>query len=154
MKTTSKDRQVQLHKLEKLAVKLDAACKSGSIDTATIEAAQEELNKFADSLIESKAIGTKVYIVYEVQALIHWVNGNYDEANSLISSAVIVKKNKKLFTETATNLARKINEGQESDTLPAIVRAVGIIFVLLAVAVVSTLLLWTVLIFFVGIDLK
>ncbi|GEM_PF-3096343 len=96
--------EVEIDKLRKIALKLDRACKEGEIATELPEKAQDYLNSVAGNIIDSKSVGSEAYIVYEVQALLHWVKGEEDDSRDLAKSAVIVKGDKKLFTETATAL--------------------------------------------------
>jgi len=147
MKTRTKDQQVKIQNLQELAKELDAACKSGSIDTKVLKSAQLKLNKSADGLIGNKTVGNKAYIVYEVQGLIHWIDGEYDKATSLIRSACDVKKDKSLYTESATALASQIDDSKnKNDIQSVIVKVVGISALILVVYFIGRYLL-----FFLGI---
>ncbi len=147
MKTTTKDKKVKIQKLQKLAEELDTACKSGSIDSKAIKSAQIKLNESADGLIANRIVGDKAYIVYEVQGLIHWINGEYDEATSLIRSACEVKKDNTLYTESATALASRISDRKnKNDIQSLIVKVVGIGALILVLYFIGKLAL-----FFMGI---
>ena len=127
MKTVPSGQIIKLQSLEKLALELDEACKSGSIDTNEIAAAQEKLNTLSEDLIGDETIGSKAYIIYEVQGLIHWVSGEYKKANELIKSASTIKQDTDLFTESATKLAHQLKGVQREDVARKIfLRVVGI----------------------------
>lgn len=89
--------------LKVIARLLDEGCRAGVISTDEVERAQLKLNKIAE-----KQGDELFYLVYEVQALIHWVNSDETEAFELMRSAVTLRGSTDLFTTTGKNLANKL----------------------------------------------
>ena len=138
MNTIPNKQLASLLVLENLAIELDAAANSALMDTALTKHAQDKLNKVSDLLIEDKTIGDKLFIVYEVQGLIHWLNGEYDEANSLIRNACIIKKDKDLFTETATAVASKLTDDKSKNDTLLVSKVVSITVLVVGVCIVGS----------------
>lgn len=108
--------------LEIIAIELDQSCRSGEIETAKVETAQQYLNKVADILVDGNNIATDVYILYEAQALIHWIQDESDEATELIESARTVKEDNELLTVTGRELLAStessLAQAGEEDRVP------------------------------------
>jgi hypothetical protein len=104
-KTLTEGQVKKLHQLENMALMLDKSCQAGEIDDADIEKAQTILNKASEVLIADRVIiGPRLYIVYENQALLHWIDGNGDDARDFAKIARDIKGGGDLFTETANDL--------------------------------------------------
>lgn len=104
-KTLTEDQAKKLHQLENMALMLDKGCQAGELADADVEKAQAILDKISESLIkDSDFIGSRLYIVYENQALLHWIDGNEDEARDFANIAIETKGGDDLFTKTANDL--------------------------------------------------
>ncbi len=99
----------ELNTLEKVAVKLDKGCREGQIPNDTLNKAQAYLSRVADSITDSKSVGSDAYLVYEVQGLIHWAQGEEGDAFELIKTASRVKGDDVLLTQTANKIVRSRN---------------------------------------------
>lgn len=94
-----------LHKLEDMALMLDAVCQSGKINNDEIYKFQNCLNKIAkclDNIDDSPDY--IIYLIYENQALINWIYNDETEAYNLVKSAIDVKGDGDLYTKTAKEL--------------------------------------------------
>ena len=104
-RTISADQVKKLHQIENLALFLDAACKVGEIDDEKIEKAQDLLNKVGQELIaDSEIVGSRLYVVYEAQAILHWINKNENDAYDFVQIALNTKGDSNLLTSTASDL--------------------------------------------------
>jgi len=104
-KTLTEGQVKKLHQLENMALMLDKGCQAGELADADVEKAQAILDKISESLIkDSDFIGSRLYIVYENQAMLHWIDGNKDEARDFANIARETKGGGDLFTETANDL--------------------------------------------------
>lgn len=104
-KTLTEDQVKKLHQLENMALMLDKSCRIGELADADVEKAQAVLNKTSEALIaDADIIGSRLYIVYEDQALLHWIGGDKDEAYDFIKIAQDTKGDGLLLTNTARGL--------------------------------------------------
>jgi tetratricopeptide (TPR) repeat protein len=83
------------------------------IDYEALDAAQKKLDVLATRYQHSDTIGSSAYRLYELQALLHYYNGNLDDALDFIEQAIEVRGKK---YERATRLLEMI---QSSDELVA-----------------------------------
>lgn len=95
----------ELMKVESLTSRLDGWIEDGEFDPKQLEKAQDALNKSADRLLADKPSNKKFYVIYECQALIHWMSGDEKSALELISSAVEVKGDRELVSVNGRALA-------------------------------------------------
>ncbi|MEI6228415.1 MAG: hypothetical protein WCP11_00070 [Candidatus Saccharibacteria bacterium] len=103
--TLTEDQVKKLHQLENMALMLNKGCQAGELADANVEKVQANLNKIADVLIdENNSLGERSYIVYESQALLHWIAGDENEAYDFIKIAQDIKGDGLLFTKTAREL--------------------------------------------------
>lgn len=117
----------KLHKLENLALMLDKSCQAGEIDDDDIEKAQAILNKISKELIADKdIIGPRLYIVYENQAMLHWIDGNKDEARDFAKIAIDVKGGGDLFTETANDFIDDVQDKTKTKSIKPDAKLVGL----------------------------
>lgn len=104
-KILNEDQVKKLHQLENMALMLDKGCQAGELDDANVEKAQAILNKTSEALIAaSDVIGSRLYIVYENQAMLHWIDGNEDDARDFANIARRTKGVGDLLTKTANDL--------------------------------------------------
>lgn len=97
-----------IQKLEQLALMLDEGCGTKEIDIERVDKAQDILNDLSDEILKNKKLpGSTTYIIYEVQSLIYWVNGDKNKSLSLIKSAKKVKGDSNLFTSSARDLVKQ-----------------------------------------------
>ena len=94
----------KLHQLEHVALMLDHACRIGEVMMDDVDKAQNQLNKIAEEFINEENLDPRAYIIYEVQALIYWVSSKENDAYNLIASAIDVKGDSNLFTQTGNEL--------------------------------------------------
>lgn len=85
-------RQTYLNKVKLLESKLNEAT-SGEIDKAQLTAIQKQLDALAEKYQYSDEIGNAGYKLYELQALVHYFEGNDDEALDFINQAIDVRGN-------------------------------------------------------------
>jgi hypothetical protein len=101
----TKAQEKKLHQIETMAVRLDEGCRAGEIDDDYVNDAQILLNKLAAELVDAdNSLGSSSYIIYEAQALLHWVNKDEKEARVFVQNARDVKGDNHLFTVTANEL--------------------------------------------------
>ena len=104
-KILTEDQVKKIHQLENMALMLDKGCQAGELDDADVEKAQAILNKTSEALIaDSDTIGSRLYIVYENQAMLHWIDGNEDDARDFAKIARETKGGGDLLTKTANDL--------------------------------------------------
>ena len=113
--------QVELHKiletLKVAALMLDDNCQNGEIDMKGVELVQTMVNSAREDLSDLGYSGDKLYLVYEVQSLIYWINNEVKESVNLVESAVTVKGDKKLLTITAREILKKKRRLQSNSYL-------------------------------------
>lgn len=103
--STTAEQEKQLHQIETMAIMLDKGCRAGEIDNDDVDDAQILLNKLAEELVGAdNSLGSRAYIIYEAQALLHWVSKNEKEARVFVQNARDVKGDNHLFTITAKEL--------------------------------------------------
>jgi len=128
-KSLKLNQKKDLRSLEQIALELDEGCSSGVMSTNDIENAQIVLNKISARIFESNnPSSSQTYIIYELQALIHLINGEKNDASSLIKSAVKTKGDKNLFTSSARNLFNKIE--RKSNIIKSLVIGIFVICVI------------------------
>jgi hypothetical protein len=86
-----------------MAVEIDEWTSYGGGTEAKLELYQKKLLKIAQKATEGEVL-SKHYIIYECQALIHWLEQDEEQAYDLILCAADVKDDNKLFTENGKNL--------------------------------------------------
>jgi len=96
----------QLDRLEDLAIKLDKGCRDGKVADETVKKAEEYLEAVSEDIIDSRSVGDRAYIVYEVQALLLWIKHDEDESRELTKVASETKGDDALFTQTANMILR------------------------------------------------
>lgn len=96
----------QLHRLEDLAVDLDRACRDGEVPVELLKTATKYVETVGGGIADSKAVAERAYIVYEVQALLYWIKHQEGEARELARTAVEIKGDDVLFTQTANMIVR------------------------------------------------
>jgi hypothetical protein len=96
----------QLATLEKIAFDLDQGCRDGQVSKDETKKASRYLKTIADDIIDSKSVGAEGYIVYEIQALLAWINHEEDTSRQLAQVAADVKGDDVLFTQTANMILR------------------------------------------------
>ncbi len=101
----SADQLKKLHRLDKIAIKLDEAIRDGSITIEQIEEAQSSVDKMVSSLIDrDNSLGSHVYIIYEVQALLQWIKGNRMAAFDFARTARNIRGNDDLLSVNARRM--------------------------------------------------
>ncbi|MGE5298457.1 MAG: DUF4234 domain-containing protein [Acidobacteriota bacterium] len=80
----------QIHALES-AIKTAV---SDPIDYSALDDAQEKLDALATRYQHNKTIGNKTYKLYELQAFVHYYNGNHEEALDFIEQAIEIRGHK------------------------------------------------------------
>lgn len=98
----------QIHVLEE-AIK---AATHSPIDYGALDSAQEKLDTLASRYQHNDTIGSGAYRLYELQAILHYYNGNSDEALDFIEQAIEIRGKK---YERATRLLNMI----QSNSTPA-----------------------------------
>jgi hypothetical protein len=119
MKATSqptKKQQEALNQAKALALKLDKAIQKKDIPDETIEKAQIIQNRLYEILDNDKnSFNGKTYILYEVQALISWIEKDEDEASKLLKIAIDTKGDDDLYTESANDLIKLFGTTDEEN---------------------------------------
>lgn len=127
-----------IRRLEDIAIKLDDGIQHGEVQTRLVTRSQVELNDIAEKLIGTRTEpNSKTYIVYELQALIHWINNEETQAGELIVSAKNVKGDMDLYTETGRQLIKtKVSDWTGNDSAAVILVGlfwlIGVIVILLS----------------------
>lgn len=85
---------------------------SGPVDHNALDAAQEKLDTLAARYQHNDTIGSGAYRLYELQAILHYYNGNHDEALDFIEQAIEVRGKK---YERATRLIDTIQSGASTE---------------------------------------
>jgi len=115
--------------LENIALMLDRACKGGEVLDENVEKAQDILNlineKYQD---DNDILGSKAYLIYEVQGLIHWVKGEKKDAYDLMRSARDAKGDSNLFTKSANELLVNAQSNQSKNINPLWIFLLGVVF--------------------------
>lgn len=83
-------RQTYLDKTKSIEAKLKVAT-SDSIDRTQLSVIQKQLDTLAEKYQYSDEIGNAGYKLYELQALVHYFEGNDDEALDFINQAIDVR---------------------------------------------------------------
>ena len=97
----------ELAMLESLAFELDQGCREGQVARSVSRRARKYLDSAAGKIMDSKSVGNKSYIVYEVEALLAWIKHHESEARRLVADAATEKGDDVLFTQTANMILRK-----------------------------------------------
>jgi hypothetical protein len=96
----------ELDELEQLAFTLDKGCRDDDVKPEDVQKASQYVARVGSEIIDSKAIDAEGYIVYEVQALLAWIDNNEAVARELAQQAAELKGDDVLFTQTANMILR------------------------------------------------
>lgn len=91
-------------KLRSIALKLDKGINSGEIETDFTTSAQEFVNQFYIEIDTRRNHPDWMYLVYESQALLYWIEGDEKNARSVILKAVEARGSLDLMTENGKRL--------------------------------------------------
>lgn len=101
----SKDQLKKLHQLDKIAISLDEAIRDGSIMGEQVEEAQVNVDKMVSILIDrDNSLGSRIYVIYEVQALLQWIKGNRMAAFDFARTARNIRGNDDLLSVNARRM--------------------------------------------------
>ncbi len=101
----------KLHQLENIALMLDDGIQNGKILDDNVDKAQERLNKINEEInSDDSSLGSRSYIIYEVQGLIYWINKDEAKAYEFIKSARDIKGDDNLLTQSANDLLSSVED--------------------------------------------
>lgn len=101
----SREQLKKLHQLDNIAIMLDEAIRDGSIMSEDIDNAQGIVDKMVSVLIDREnTLGSHVYILYEIQALLQWIKGNRFAAFDFVRTARAIKDSDDLLSVNARRM--------------------------------------------------
>lgn len=99
----------QLEILKSSARKLDVACKNGEITDEDKDNIRKDIASAIKALRDEHFMDSRIFIAYEAEALLSWVDGDDDNARRLMHFALDTKRDYKFITESAYELAKRLD---------------------------------------------
>lgn len=106
----TEDQVKKLHQLDDIALRIDKALKTGKHLGGDVDKYQSILDQISKTINNNDRLGEKTYILYEIQALIHWIKDKPSKAEEFLLKAARVKGDDDLFTESANSLLNYFDE--------------------------------------------
>lgn len=95
-----------LRDIEDIVMALDEAIEASHVDAKTFSSLRQKFEKSKNSLLDHSDVhDSRLFIIDEAQALLHWIEGDKASALTFIKSSVKIKGDRLLLSESARGLA-------------------------------------------------